>query len=107
MSACSEETISPGVWSARILLVTLCGMITKQLTSPPPPRCRRPQTELQCTWTILLAVCPSTESPLAHSSTSTPSTLRSLNLFILDLGSGLTSPAPQCLCVLFQSRMVE
>ena len=48
-------------------------------------------------WTVLLALCPSTESPLTHWSTSTPSTPHSLNLFILGLDSGHL--VPQCLCV--------
>ena len=47
-------------------------------------------------WTVLLALCPSTES-LTHWSTSTPSTPHSLNLFILGLGSG--DMTPQCFCV--------
>ena len=47
-------------------------------------------------WTVLLALCPSTESPLTLWSTSTPSTPHSLKLFILGLASGLV--VPQCPC---------
>ena len=50
-------------------------------------------------WTVLLALCPSTESPLTHWSTSTPSTPPSLNLCILALHSTGSGLVPQCLCV--------
>ena len=40
-------------------------------------------------WTVLLGLCPSTESPLTHWSTSTPSAPHSLSLCMLGLQSGV------------------
>lgn len=58
---------------------------------------------VECTWTGLLVICPSTESPLTQWSTSTPSTAHSLNLSILhlDLSQSVTH---QFLCVRYSTR---
>ena len=93
-----EGTISPGDWNASVLMDTLSGITTEKQTSPGAPPPAPPLAELQCMWTVLLALCLSTKSPMTHWSTCTPSTLLSLNLFILGLGSG--SGLGLCLCVL-------
>ncbi len=105
MSVCLEGMISPGVWSALILLVTPSGIVIRQHTSPPlPPPPPLRLTGWQCMWTILLALCRFTEFPLTHWPTCTPSTPHSPNLFTPGSGSGPTGRVPQCLCVLCRRK---
>lgn len=61
--------------------------------------------EWECMWTVQAAFCPSIQSPPTHWFTSTPSTLRSLNLFIqgLDLRQKHCLVL-QCLCVLCRGK---
>lgn len=68
--------------------------------SPAPFR-----TEWQCMWTVQAAFCPSIQSPPTHWFTSTPSTLRSPNLFMqgLDLRRKRCLVL-QCLCVLCRGK---
>ncbi|XP_025760114.1 neoverrucotoxin subunit beta-like [Oreochromis niloticus] len=65
---CVEGLISPGVCTALMMVLVLSGTITEKHPSPPPPPPPPPPplslTEQQCMWTVLLALCPSTESPL-------------------------------------------
>lgn len=58
-------------------------------------------------WTVLLAFCLFTESPLTSWSTSTPSTPRLMNLCILGLDSGLGLTyhwLPRYVCVLCRNN---
>lgn len=108
VTLCLEWMTIPGVSSALTMMVTLSVTIQTEQPSPTPPPPPPPPplslTEWQCLWTVPLARCPSTQSPLTHWSTSTPSTPLSLNPFILGSGSGLTGLVPQCLCVLYRTE---
>ena len=61
-----EGMISPGVCGALMKKVTLSVTMREKHASPPPPPPPLSLTEWQCMWTVLLALCPSTESPLTH-----------------------------------------